>query len=100
MFPPEPIEKPEDWLNNLAASLQRAGGHFSGEARIFPQEDEELEAVLYLRDTIPSNGVTALKAYIRQYSRACGWRVTTVRVTANYVVFRASSEESKDSKNP
>jgi hypothetical protein len=65
-------------LNNLYASLARAGEHFSGAADYHPT-DNGFEASLQLQLHMPDDARKYAGAYIRQYIKASGWKVSSLR---------------------
>lgn len=65
-------------LTNLYASLARAGGHFSGNAQ-FRKTEEGFEASLQLQLHIPEDSRRYASAYIREYAKASGWKIASIR---------------------
>ena len=78
MFPPEKTTDGQKVLNNLYASLARAADHFSGNAMYRP-DGKGFEASMQLQMHMPDNARRYASAYIRDYVRASGWKVSSLR---------------------
>lgn len=76
------------------ASLQRAGNHFTDEARLEERPNSKYEVLLGLRQQLPQEMRSIVVEYIKSYAEASGWAVEKVRVTRYYVFLRASSSPS------
>lgn len=81
-------------LNNLYASLARAGDHFSGAAEFRPTDDG-FEASLQLQLHMPDNARKYAGAYIRQYMKASGWKISSLRFEKRQVRLAAEPREEK-----
>ena len=93
-------------LNNLFASIQRAGPVFTGNATLRP-EGEGFQITLQLAPgAFNDNDVgvrvrKSLNVYVQAYLRASGWRVRSVGFKKNYFeLFTAPSKaRSNSSRN-
>ena len=102
MFPPTPTTNPHELLNNMWLSVSRAGPAFTENAKVIPR-DGVFECVLYMAPGgITPNVKKHLTTYMRQYVRASGWRVKSLRFTPRYaaLLIASSSDASRASKNP
>lgn len=94
MFPPQPTENAEKWLENLISSLVRAGLPATGDVVCDKLEEEQLAVRVRLGHAVENTGWPFLREYIRQYSAEAGWRVTKIRQHRQTVAFLASSARS------
>lgn len=91
MFPPKPSDNPHEWLTGLWQSLMRAGDHLAEGGQL--QEDEEGRTHLRIRMNapMPKDVKKPILEYMRQYARACGWKMQ-VKFEKNYICLIASSK--------
>jgi hypothetical protein len=90
-------------LNNLFASVQRAGPVFTGNATLVP-EGEGFHITLQLaqgafnRNDVGVRTQKALNSYVREYLKTAGWRVKHAGFKKNYFeLFTAPSRAASNS---
>jgi hypothetical protein len=102
----QPTARPEEMLNNLFMSVQRAGPVFTGNATMTPDGEGfritmQLAPGAFNHNDVGVRTQKALSVYIREYLRASGWRVRTARVRSSYfeLVTAPSRTRSSSSRN-
>lgn len=98
MFPPQPNEDLQKVVSGMWESLQRAGGHFGGEAQVASREDG-FDVVLYLKEKLPAGSSAYIKPFVLEYLKQAGWKVERLRMQKGYLALFASRAESNLSKN-
>jgi hypothetical protein len=89
MFPPQPSEDLERWVENLWESLRRAGGNWADEAKT-ERTDFGTKVFLRLREPLSPSCKSNVKAYVVSYARASGWKARLFQFRPSYVAFLAS----------
>jgi|HubBroStandDraft_1064217.scaffolds.fasta_scaffold196036_2 hypothetical protein len=93
-------------LSNLCASLGRASEHFAGAH--YKKTDEGFEASFQIQMYIPNSARKAASAYIREYVKQSGWKVSSLRFDKKQMRMEAqmrreakpaSKSESRISRN-
>jgi hypothetical protein len=98
MFPPKPSPNPTEWLNGLWSSLQRASDYFGEDGHIERGSDGSVRARSRMLKPLTKDIKPVVLAYIKQYSKACGWNVK-VKFEKGYCLLEAASRaESSASK--
>ncbi len=98
MFPPKPSQNPSEWLNGLWSSLQRGGDHFGQDAHLETTPEGKTAMRSRMARQLPKDLQPVVTTYMKQYARACGWRLN-VKFSKGYCVLEAaSSAESSASK--
>ena len=98
MFPPEPTSSADDWMKGLWSSLQRGGPAFGRDVRC-RENEEGFEIVVPLEHPLSAAAKKPLVTFMRQYSKACGWPLKSVRITNHYMALVASRAASSKAKN-
>ena len=102
MFPPKRTANPQELLNNLWGSVQRAGPVFTEEARV-AQDNNGHKCSMQLAPGALSEDVRlSLKKYMRSYAKESGWKLSNMRFERGYLAFsiEPSSALSSASQNP
>lgn len=86
-------------LENMWASLSRAGDHWMPDARVDPDVDGKYNMSLRLHTPISSDMWEHVRGYIKAYARASGWSLDRVRKRPTYVEFRGIYRDPPK-KNP
>jgi hypothetical protein len=69
-----------EWVEELRASLQRAGGHIDDEQETIHWEDKNGTHVAFrLWHMIPKGASRYVTAYIKGYAKREGWKVRRVK---------------------
>ena len=76
-------------MRGLGQSLERANQNLTGKTVVWATEEGD-HAAFQLRAKIPSQARKFLSAYVRQYMRACGWRVDRIRFPGYRIEFTFS----------
>lgn len=98
MFPPQETEDVHVLVENLKASLQRAGANL---VDVLPEVREvgELYWVRFpVAIALPKAAATPAGQYIKQYIKAGGWAIHRVTFERHYVSFFLSNAKSRASK--
>ena len=96
MYPPKPSQNPQEWLNNLWASLQRGGHHFGSEASLEQGSDGSIRLRSRMNERLPDTAKRAVTAYMKQYAKESGWRLK-VAFKKGYVELEAASKDASSS---
>jgi hypothetical protein len=102
MFPPKPTHNPQELLNNLWMSVQRAGPVFTGDANIIPKGDKQSCSICLAPGTLMHEVKHALRRYIKAYAKDSGWYLSDIRFEKSYLAFsiELSSAASSLSQKP
>ena len=102
MFPPKRTDNPQELLNNLWGSVQRAGPVFTESANIVPRGDKQMCFISLLPGELQPEVRRSLRRYMRSYAKESGWVLTDVRFERGYLAFsiEASSALSRTSQKP
>lgn len=102
MFPPKCTANPQELLNNLWGSVQRAGPVFTEEARVMSGSDVHECSIQLAPGVLSADVRSSLQKYMRSYAKESGWKLSKLRFERGYLAFsiEPSSALSNASQNP
>jgi hypothetical protein len=93
MYPPKLTDSLIVCAENLLASLQRGGDHWTGEVMEIAQKDGCLGIALRVHHLPSAQAKKGLVSYVRGYLRESGWKVKSVTVATTHLAVYAVQQQ-------
>lgn len=90
MFPPQPTDRVEKFLEGVLSSLVRGGLELIGDINLDRIENGKFSVMVRILREMPDESLVPLKNYLKLYAQESGWKLEKTRQVRGALLFIVS----------
>jgi len=90
MFPPQPTDRVDKFLEGVLSSLVRGGLELIGDINLDQIENGKFSVMVRIRREMQDESLVPLKNYVKLYAQASGWKLEKARQVRGALLFIVS----------